>query len=221
MSLFDPAVLLPGIGTALLAIVSGAGGSALLELYWKPRRDRQKAAVLLLAEILVNTDLALLQAHARVKLPRNISSDLSFSRLGWDATTDLLRELPPDLVKRILLLYKRYDYLNFCVGEFSKTFDELHAVRNDPQREKVLRDHLASTVDAFNIALDKAIDTGKEIAPQLLKLARVKEEKATTPPRDYARDVEEHLRERAERIRRLTGGQPPTGPSQPGGSTNP
>jgi len=206
-------LLLPGLGTALLAIVSGAGGSALLELYWKPRRDRQKAAVLLLAEILVNTDLALLQAHARVKLPRHISSDLSFSRLGWDATTDLLRELPPDLVKRTLLLYKRYDYLNFCVREFSTTFDELQAAKNDTERTKVLNGHLASTVDAFNIALNKAIDTAKEILPQLLKLAGIKEEKTTTaPPRDYARDVEDHLRERAERIRILTGGQPPTPP---------
>lgn len=218
ISLFDPAALLPGVGTAFLAIISGAGGSALLELYWKPRRDRQKAAALLLAEILLNTDLALLQAHARVKTPRTIPADFAFSSLAWDATTDLLRELPPDLVKRILLLYRRYQHLNFCVNEYAKTMDELPSW-SDPHQIAILKGHLNSTIDTFNTGLDTAIDTGKEILPQLLKLSGIKEEETDQPPRDYTRVVDEHLRGRAERIRALgamdrPSEQPPSGPGE-------
>jgi hypothetical protein len=49
-------------GTIILAVLAGAGGSALLELLWKPRRDRRRAASLLIAEVAMNTELLLLQA---------------------------------------------------------------------------------------------------------------------------------------------------------------
>ena len=213
---FDPTVLLPGIGTAVLAIISGAGGSALLELYWKPRRDRRKAAALLLSEVLLNTDLALLQAHFREKFTRKIPGDVSFSHLAWDATTDLLRELPADLLKQILLLYVRYEQLNSYVQEYGKTLDELQAAQaaNNAHRETMLKGHLNSIIDAFNTALDKVIETAKDpILPQLLKLSGIKEMKTEKLPRDYMADVEKLLEERAERIRALSVMDRPGSPS--------
>ena len=76
-----------------------------------------------------------------------------------------------------------------------------------------------STIDTFNTGLDTAIDTGKEILPQLLKLSGIKEEKTDEPPRDYTKVVDEHLRGRAERIRALGSmdrppGPPPSGPEE-------
>ena len=220
---FDWASLLPGVGTAALAIISGAGGSALLEIFWKPRRDRRKAATLLAAEIGLNTELAILQAHARWRARRKIPGDLSFSRLAWDATTDLLRELPPDLLKRILLLYTRYEHLNYCVEDYGKTVDELQTAKNDPHRENILKHHLNSTIDVFNTALDTTIDSGKEIMPLLLKAAGIKETKDKNAPRDYAKDVDKLLREREERIRALGAMDraPETSAGDPDGSKDP
>ena len=94
---------LPGLGTALLAIISGAGGSALLDLFWKPRQERRKAAAILMADVLLNTELLLLQAHARVKNPKRIPDDFNMSLIGWDATSESLRELPAGLIKGSLI----------------------------------------------------------------------------------------------------------------------
>lgn len=44
--------LLPGLGTVALAILSGAGGAALLELWWKPRRERRRAAALVHSDLM-------------------------------------------------------------------------------------------------------------------------------------------------------------------------
>ena len=55
-----------GAGTIALALLAGAGGSALLELLWRPRRDRRRAAAIIVAEVALNTELLLLQAHARM-----------------------------------------------------------------------------------------------------------------------------------------------------------
>src|SRR5262245_12375852 len=88
--------LLSIIGPSVLAILSGAGGAALLEVYWKPRQDRRKAATVLLSEILNNTQLCLLQANARQKAPKRIPADFRLELQGWDAAQDKLSELPPD-----------------------------------------------------------------------------------------------------------------------------
>jgi hypothetical protein len=39
-----------------LSLLSGAGGALLLEVWWKPRQARKRAAVLLRAEIQENRD---------------------------------------------------------------------------------------------------------------------------------------------------------------------
>jgi hypothetical protein len=120
--------LLPGVGTVALAILSGAGGSALLELWWKPRRDRRKAAGLLLADGLLNTELLVLQAHARFKNPRSIPADFEMSVLGWDTAGNVLSELDAELLKSLVLLYNRYRYLNKCVLLYAETLRELDSV---------------------------------------------------------------------------------------------
>jgi hypothetical protein len=192
--------LLPGLSTVLLAIISGAGGSALLELYYKPRRDRRRAAGLLLAEILLNTDLALLQAHARWKAPKKIPSDFSFSLMSWDAAAPLLSELPLDLLKRTVLLYNRYQACNQAVQSYSKTLDDRNALPKDAEdRRKQLEGFLKSTIDVFNTGLDHSIDDGKELLPKLLGLSGTKEkgdqEKAV---KTYQQRVDEFLAERQE-----------------------
>ena len=196
--------LLPGLGTIVLAILSGAGGSALLELIWKPRRDRRRVAGALLGEILVNTELAILWSHARQKNPLSLPADLSFSNLGWHAVSGLVSELPADLVKSVLLLYRRYEHLNFCVQEYSRAADELQTLETSSQRSAVLRSRINSTIDVFNTSIDKAFDEGKSLAAKLLPIAGIDERReADAPTRDYAKDVDNLLGERAQRLERL------------------
>ena len=195
------ASLLPGVGTVALAMLSGAGGSALLELIWKPRRDRRKVAGTLLGEILGNTELALLWAHARQKNPKQIPADLSFSNIGWQAASGLISELPPDLIKDVLLMYRRYEHLNFCIAEYGKTFEELQAVEKGSPREATVRRHLDTTIDVFNTGIDTAFEQGKTLAGKLLHVAGIKERvDPSTPVRNYDKVVEELLGERARRL---------------------
>ena len=196
--------VLPGLGTALLAIISGAGGSALLELFWKPRQERRKVATTLMADILLNTELLLLQAHARVRNPKGIPDDFNLSLMGWDATSESLRELPAELIKSLVLLYNRYRYLNSTAQNFGKSLDQYESLPDTDPRKQRLQRNLDVYIDVFNTSLDKAIENGKTTLPQLLILSGVKERaEAEAKLRDYAKDVEKLLSDREERIRRL------------------
>lgn len=196
--------LWPGLGTIALAILSGAGGSALLELIWKPRRDKRRVAGTLLGEILVNTELAIFWVHARQKKPRSIPSDLHFSLIGWHAVGTLVSELHPDLVKSILLLYRRYEHLDFCVAEYGRVLDEIQRLEPGSKRETYLKGQIDSTIDVFNTSVDTVFDQGKTLAGKLLPIAGLKNnDEAPAPARDYGADVDKLLAERAERIRRL------------------
>ncbi|MBL8989743.1 MAG: hypothetical protein JNJ80_25965 [Gemmatimonadetes bacterium] len=200
--------LLPGLGTVALAILSGAGGSAILELWWKPRRDRRKAAGLLLADVLLNTDLLLLQAHARFKNPRSIPADFQMSVMGWDSAAQVLSELDPELLKSLVLLYNRYRYLNRCVELYAEALREQDAMpKTDPRYPRVQR-HLEITIDVFNTAIDNTIDDGKKILPRLLAGAGIKEPKTKpTEVRNYQDLVDKLIAEREGRLRGLAGGK--------------
>ena len=159
------AQVLPGLGTALLAIISGVGGSALLELFWKPRQERRKAAAILMADILLNTELLLLQAHARVKNPKRIPDDFNISLIGWDASSESLREFPTGLIKSLVLLYNRYRYLNATAQNFGKSLDQYESLPDADLRKQRLQRNLDVYIDVFNTSLDKAIENGKTILP--------------------------------------------------------
>jgi hypothetical protein len=219
--MLDPASLrdlLPGLGTVALAIVSGAGGSALLELWYKPRRDRRRAAKALVAEIMLNTDLALLHAHARWKAVKKIPGDFRFSLICWDSAAELISELPVDLIKSVVILYNRYKQCNEAVAFYREGLDQLEAIPdgNPNRREKVTK-FLDSVIDVFNTGIDKSIDDGKKLLPTFMEHANIPKGRITKgPPRDYAHVVNAFLNEREERIRVLgnMGKQPPS-PDQP------
>jgi hypothetical protein len=124
-------------------------------------------------------------------------------KLGWDATSSLVSELHPDILKSVLLLYRRYELLNFCVQEYGRTLSDLELASDDPRKVQ-LKKHLNSTIDTFNTTIDSAREQGRNLAGQLLPLAGLKvPKKSEAPPRDYAQDVEKLLSERAARLKRL------------------
>lgn len=195
-------VLIPGLGTALIAIISGAGGSALLELYWKPRRDRRRAAALIHADIILNMQMILFHAELRKNAPRKIPQDLKLSRLGYDTAGEMVSELPTDLLRPVVLLYNRIDDLNRNVDLYSKALDEFDTLDpSSPRREK-LQHYMNSIIDVFNTGMDKAWDTCKLVGGQIEKLARIKVDK-NEPRRDFSAEAKTLLRERQLRIQAL------------------
>jgi hypothetical protein len=188
-------------GTILLALLAGAGGSALLELIWKPRRERKRAASLLLAEVALNTQLLLMQAHARFADPTGIPADLRFSLIGWEAAGPRVGELPSELLRKIVLLYNQYRSLNMHVlafGDALKTRDAL--ARGSPERENA-QTMLATIVDVFNTGIDGTIARGQEVIPELADLALIREtEEQKKQVVDYSAMVAEHLADRTARI---------------------
>ncbi len=191
-------------GSIAVSILSGAGGAALLDLWWKPRRDRRRVSSLLLAEILINTDYLLLQAHARVNDPKSIPADFKLSVKAWEKAGDRVSELDPDLVKRLLLLYIRYSDLNNYVSMFNQLLYQQDAFSATDPRRKVLERNLAAIIDNFNTGIDKAIESGKSISTSLLHVVRIKIPKTSKgPTRDYASDVERFMSDREERIQWL------------------
>jgi hypothetical protein len=204
---------LAAVATVLLAILSGAGGSALLELYYKPRRDQRRAAKLLLTEVLMNTDYGLLQAHARWKAPKKLPGDFVFSTLAWDAAAEQVSEVPTELLKPLIILYNRYQHCNHAVAMYGDSVKQLKALPPgvSPRRTE-LEAFLDSTVDVFNTGLDHAIDDGRKVLPELLRLAGIRERgKGKTATRDYQKVVDAHYAERAARLKSLLGLEQPHG----------
>jgi hypothetical protein len=192
------------LGAVLLAILSGAGGSALLELYWKPRRDRRRAASLIQAEVLLNAQLILLQAHARQQKPRAIPRDFRMSHMAWDASSSIVSELDPGVLKRLVLLYNRFETVNELVPLYADASDQLDACAADAPKRPKLTKYVNSIIDVFNTTLDSAFDDSKVLLPSLLSAAGIPlDEGDSGPTRDYASDVRKLLSEREKRLKAL------------------
>lgn len=208
-------ILAPGIGTVALAVLSGAGGSALLELWWKPRQARRKVATLLFMEMIFNTDYLLLQAHWREKKPLNIPDDFALSMLAWEAAIADLKDLDVETMRAVHRLYNRYAALNGYVAKFGVVLDELRGLQvNAPQRPG-LETHRNAILDAFNTGIDVAIDDGKKVLPRLLRLSGLKEGKEPDePPKNYAETVARMIADRDQRLQGIKSLQGRSGGNQ-------
>lgn len=191
-----------GAGTILLAVLSGAGGSALLELFWKPRRDRLKAATLLVAEVAFNTELLLLQAHARLKNPKSVPADFALSTLSWGAAGDLVSELPVKMLRELVLLYNQFESLNRHVGAFGQYLREFESLPVGSAARAKAELQVLSTIDVFNTGIDSTIDNAQALLPQLARLAQVKETQPDAPL-DLESRVAKMIAERQERLQAL------------------
>jgi hypothetical protein len=82
-----------------LSLLSGAGGALLLEVWWKPRHARKRAAVLLRAEIQENRDF--IQARLPEMDERTrIRRDLLLPKVAPDAAVSDLGYFPLPLAQR-------------------------------------------------------------------------------------------------------------------------
>jgi hypothetical protein len=195
------AILLPGLGTTLIAIVSGAGGSALLELYYKPRRDRRRAAAILYSEILHNAQFLRSHIAFRVQKPREIPQDFKLSRLGFDAVTAQATELPVPVVRRLIKLYNQIDGLNQQVQAHNHSLEAFFALERDsPLRERMNRD-LNTMVDVFQTGVDNTLQSCADLEPRLRRLASVRDSGDPGKEFEPKERVEELIRGREQRLK--------------------
>lgn len=194
--------LVPGLGTVALALLSGAGGAALLDLYYKPKRDRRKAAVLLYSEIILNADFCILHAHWRKHFPRQIPGDFTLSRLAFDAAIGGLSELPAPLVRKLVLLYNRVDLINKFVPMYSDAVDARDSLNPEDARRSSAERYCNTILDAFNTTIDKVFEESKEVLPELIALGKIveKEDKAVE---SHQERVDQHFIEREKRLEAL------------------
>jgi hypothetical protein len=193
--------LASGIGTIILALLAGAGGSALLELLWRPRRDRRRAASLVVAEVAMNTELLLLQAHARFANPKGIPADFHLSTLAWNTAGELISELPTKLVRKLVILYAQYHSLNTHVESFGSALRDRNGTTLGSPERKNAETLLDSIIDVFNTGIDATIERGQEVIPELADLALIKESEAEKRQVvDYSARAAQIISERQQRI---------------------
>lgn len=191
-------------GTILLALLAGAGGSVLLELLWRPRRDRRRAAGLLTAEVALNTELLLLQAHARQANRFGIPADLRMSVMGWHSVATLVSELPFAETRALIHIYNQYDALNRQVEAFGVALDTHKAAPAGSSEYSDSETMVLRILDVFNTGLDATLSNGQRLIPGLAKLAGIKEtaeEKAKLP--NYSDVAAEHMAMRKAHVEAL------------------
>jgi hypothetical protein len=199
----DPsAELLPGLLTVLLALFGGAAGSALLELWWKPRRTRRRVAALLAEEVNLNAQMCVLHTHLRQRAPGHISPDFQLSHLAFDAVAQEIGELPPEAAGQVILTYHRFDHLRRLREMFSERYRRWRDAESTGQGNlEKLKHSTVNALDAFNVNLDTTLKEA-QAALALLRPIAPKRKWREVSAEEYAERV---ARLEAERIERTKG----------------
>ena len=149
----------------------------------------------------MNTQLLLLQAHARFANPSGVPADFNLSTIAWDAAGNLVSELPTSLLRKLVLLYSQYRSLNAHVVTFGEALGDRDLQLKGSNERSTAEDLLASIVDVFNTGIDSALERGQEIIPALADMALVKEtEEQKKQVIDYASQAAGLVAERQARI---------------------
>ncbi len=152
----------------------------------------------------MNTELLLLQAHARQLNPRGVPSDFKMSTIAWDAASDLVSELPSRLIRKIVLLYGQYDATNRNVASFAVALTEFKSAKIASSSARDAETMVLRIIDVFNTGLDATLARGQEVLPELATLAKLNEtdaEKANTP--NYEQIAVEHMLTRQQHLEAL------------------
>jgi hypothetical protein len=196
----DLGTLAPGLVTVLLALFGGAGGSLLLDLWWKPRRTRRRVAALLMHEINVNVQAMAVHAYLREGHPRQVSADFRLSRLAFDALAAEVAELPPMVAADVIVLYHHFEHLHVLREAFSRTHAEWRAAEATGQGDiEKRKQYCLAALDGFNVNLDETLAEARDV------FARLRPHAPRLPWRELSGDelrekVAAHERDRRARL---------------------
>lgn len=162
----------PSFGTVVLSgafgLLSGGGAVWWIETIWRPKRTRQRVALILLRELAMNrrTLVHLKPLVRNTKTEAIIPVDFALSRIGLESAGLQLSELPPEVVSDVIGFYKFLDHLDRIFDSYQRVTDALAGMED---RTLVIAQEAIATkrgaVDQFKNSLDEAIrwaDTAME-----------------------------------------------------------
>jgi hypothetical protein len=154
--------------SGVFGLVSGGGAIWWIETIWRPRRTRQRVALILVRELAMNRrTLAHLAPKVRnTKTEAIIPVDFALSRIGLESVGLQLSELPPEVVSDIIGFYKYLDHLERIFASYQHATEVLEGLEN--RESLIAREAIANkrgAVQQFKESLEEAIrwcDTAME-----------------------------------------------------------
>jgi hypothetical protein len=154
--------------SGLFTLVSGGGALWWIEGIWKPRRTRQRVALILVRELAMNrrTLVHLAPKVRNTETEAIIPVDFALSRIGLESVGLHLGELPPEVVSDIIGFYKFLDHLDRIFASYQHSTVVLEGLEN--RDSLIAREAVASkrgAVEQFKESLEEAIrwcDTAME-----------------------------------------------------------
>lgn len=147
-----------------VSLFGGAGGALLLDLWWKPRRARQRTAVLLRAEIEANREVI------RQRLPKSeqdvgMHTDLLLPTVAWEAVATEVGELPVALADQVIRVYHQYAKIIRHDELLSESLEEYTEVESG-QREQA-QENFRVNKQALSIAMTAALELSERVLLEL------------------------------------------------------
>ena len=162
-----------GVILIVLSLLGGVGGSALMEIIWRPRRERERVIGLLGAEVAFNANLLLHHAEVRALGGPTVPSDLILSTMAWTAAGGLVREIPTDMLNELILLYNRFENLNRLVRRYDEIVRRRDSLTTFVPEHTRLDKEIRRTEDVFNTGVDSTIGQCKGISVELIRLGKI------------------------------------------------
>jgi hypothetical protein len=150
--------------TVGFSLFGGAGGALLLDLWWKPRRARQRAAVLLHAEIEANSK------SIRERLPKSgqtvgMHPDLLLPTIAWEAVSTDVSEFPVNLADQVVRLYHLYAEIIQYHELLSESLEEYSDV--EFRKVEEAQENFRVVEQALSAAMTEAIQASEVLLPGL------------------------------------------------------
>jgi hypothetical protein len=136
------------------------------------------------------------------------------STIAWEAASDLVSELPANLLRTIVVLYAQYDALNRNMHAFGAALDEYKAAATGSSVARDAETMMLRILDVFNTGLDSTLKRGQQPIPRVAKIARIKEtavEKAQIA--NYSQVAVEHMAMRQLHLEALRASRPARPPT--------
>lgn len=155
------------LGSIALALLAGAGGSALLELIWRPRRIKRRVARLLAAEIAMNTQLVALTAAMMKVQPPKMGPGFRVSMLVWDAARESVTELPDAELREVIALYGSYHEINRDAETIDALMDSAEGLEPNSSRRVLIQRQLIEVTGVLYDSVVRARDRGRGLITAL------------------------------------------------------
>jgi hypothetical protein len=159
-----------GLEALVSGLFGGAGVLLLWEIVLRPMRQGRALAEVLSAEVSINLEL-LVALQAVGQRRSAIPPDLRFSTTVYDNLMGQLGDLPPDLVRDVVFLYRYFSELNAQPPAYVASVREMRKCAPGSAEYRSIDQEIRMQIVIFNDYVGKAIARIELIQPLGLKAA--------------------------------------------------